>query len=122
MSSKHIFTAAAVALLALVVRPPSVGATVTRIEILKVEPKQLPPGSTGAPGPASSPGTPSLPGSPGSPSSPNSPNLPNSPNVGAGPYEHIFGLIHGELDPNDPKNAIITDIKLAPRNARGKVE
>jgi hypothetical protein len=41
---------------------------------------------------------------------------------GAGPYEHIVGLIHGELDPNDPKNAIITDIKLAPRNARGKVE
>ena len=39
-----------------------------------------------------------------------------------GPYEHIFGLIHGELDPNDPKNAIITDIKLAPRNARGMVE
>src|SRR5204863_2758788 len=73
-------------------------------------------------GSASSPSSPSLPGSPGSPSSPNSPNLPNSPNVGAGPYEHIFGLIHGELDPNDPKNAIITDIKLAPRNARGKVE
>ena len=39
-----------------------------------------------------------------------------------GPYEQITGKIHGELDPNDPKNAIITDIKLAPRNARGKVE
>jgi alpha/beta hydrolase family protein len=39
-----------------------------------------------------------------------------------GPYEQITGKIHGELDPNDPRNAIITDIKLAPRNARGKVE
>jgi hypothetical protein len=39
-----------------------------------------------------------------------------------GPFEQITGKIHGELDPNDPKNAIITDIKLAPRNARGKVE
>ncbi len=39
-----------------------------------------------------------------------------------GPFERISGRIHGELDPDDPKNAIITDIKLAPRNARGKVE
>jgi hypothetical protein len=39
-----------------------------------------------------------------------------------GPFEQIKGKIHGELDPNDPKNAIITDIKLAPRNARGRVE
>ncbi len=39
-----------------------------------------------------------------------------------GPFEQIVGRIHGELDPNDPSNAIITDIKLAPRNARGKVE
>ena len=39
-----------------------------------------------------------------------------------GPFEQITGKIHGELDPNDPKNAIITDIKLAPRNAKGKVE
>ena len=30
--------------------------------------------------------------------------------------------VHGELDPADPKNALITDIQLAPRNARGKVE
>jgi hypothetical protein len=88
MNMKRFF-AAAIVLLALVVRPPSVAASVTRIEILKVEPKQLPPGSKDA---------------------------------GAGPYEHIFGLIHGELDPNDPKNALITDIKLAPRNASGKVE
>src|SRR5579862_1019078 len=38
------------------------------------------------------------------------------------PYERISGRIHGELDPKDPKNAIITDITLAPRNARGRVE
>jgi hypothetical protein len=39
-----------------------------------------------------------------------------------GPFERITGRIHGEIDPDDPKNAIITDIKLAPRNARGRVE
>ena len=39
-----------------------------------------------------------------------------------GQYERITGKAYGELDPNDPKNAVITDIKLAPRNARGKVE
>ena len=38
-----------------------------------------------------------------------------------GPFERITGKIHGEVDPNDPKNAIITDIKLAPRNAKGRV-
>jgi Alpha/beta hydrolase domain len=31
-------------------------------------------------------------------------------------------MAYGELDPNDPKNAVIKDIKLAPRNANGKVE
>ena len=30
--------------------------------------------------------------------------------------------IHGEIDPKDPHNAIIQDLDLAPRNARGKVE
>ena len=40
----------------------------------------------------------------------------------AGPYETLAGRAYGELDPNDPHNAIITDIKLAPRNARGMVE
>jgi hypothetical protein len=40
----------------------------------------------------------------------------------AGPYERMSGKAYGELDPNDPKNAVITDLKLAPRNARGKVE
>ena len=41
----------------------------------------------------------------------------------AGPaHEKISGVAYGELDPTDPKNAMITDIELAPRNARGKVE
>jgi hypothetical protein len=38
------------------------------------------------------------------------------------PYEQISGRFHGELDPRDPKNALITDIQLAPKNARGMVE
>jgi len=41
---------------------------------------------------------------------------------GVGQYEKLVGKAYGELDPNDPKNAAIVDIKLAPRNARGKVE
>ena len=40
----------------------------------------------------------------------------------AGKYQTLAGRAYGELDPNDPHNAIITDIRLAPRNARGKVE
>jgi hypothetical protein len=40
----------------------------------------------------------------------------------AGPYETLTGRAFGELDPNDRRNAVITDIKLAPRNARGMVE
>jgi hypothetical protein len=39
-----------------------------------------------------------------------------------GQYEKLVGKAYGELDPNDPKNAVIVDIKLAPRNVRGKVE
>src|SRR5690349_4917790 len=41
---------------------------------------------------------------------------------GVGQYEKLAGKAYGELDPNDPKNAVIVDLKLAPRNARGKVE
>src|SRR5262249_62322219 len=37
-------------------------------------------------------------------------------------YERLSGTFYGELDPADPKNALITDIRLAPKNARGKVE
>ena len=40
----------------------------------------------------------------------------------AGPYEIIRGRIHGEVDPADRRNAIIQDLSLAPRNARGRVE
>jgi hypothetical protein len=40
----------------------------------------------------------------------------------AGQYETLAGRVFGELDPNDPANAIIQDIQLAPRNANGKVE
>ncbi len=39
-----------------------------------------------------------------------------------GPYENLVGVAYGEVDPNDPLNAIVTDIGLAPRNARGMVE
>jgi hypothetical protein len=41
---------------------------------------------------------------------------------GVGPYEKIVGKAFGELDPNDPNNAVIVDIGLAPKNANGKVE
>ncbi|MDE2477197.1 MAG: hypothetical protein KGO48_19230, partial [Alphaproteobacteria bacterium] len=40
----------------------------------------------------------------------------------AGQYEILTGRAYGELDPKDPHNAIITDIQLAPKNARGTVE
>src|ERR1700741_4515 len=39
-----------------------------------------------------------------------------------GAYEKLRGKAFGEVDPRDPQNALITDIELAPRNARGKVE
>ena len=39
-----------------------------------------------------------------------------------GPYERLVGKAHGEVDPAHPLNAIIQDIALAPRNARGMVE
>ncbi len=40
----------------------------------------------------------------------------------AGQYETIAGRAYGELDPDDPHNATITDIHLAKKNAHGKVE
>jgi hypothetical protein len=40
----------------------------------------------------------------------------------AGPYERITGRAFGEIDPRDPRNAIINDLDLAPRNVRGLVE
>jgi len=38
------------------------------------------------------------------------------------PYEKLTGRFTGELDPRLPQNAVVTDIELAPRNARGMVE
>src|SRR5215831_3809173 len=40
----------------------------------------------------------------------------------AGQYEKLAGKAYGEVDPADPRNAVIADIGLAPRNAAGKVE
>ncbi|MDR6537087.1 alpha/beta hydrolase domain-containing protein [Variovorax soli] len=37
-------------------------------------------------------------------------------------YEQLTGTLSGEVDPKDPKNAIIQDLELAPLNARGMVE
>ena len=39
-----------------------------------------------------------------------------------GQYEKIFARAYGEVDPSDRRNALITDINLAPRSARGMVE
>src|SRR5262245_7473811 len=39
-----------------------------------------------------------------------------------GAYEQLEGTAYGEIDPRDPLNALIQDIELAPRNARGMVE
>ena len=41
---------------------------------------------------------------------------------GVGQYEKIVGVARGEVNPLDPKNAVIADIALAPRNANGNVE
>jgi hypothetical protein len=40
----------------------------------------------------------------------------------AGTYERVKGVFKGELDPADPRNAVIVNIDRAPRNANGKVE
>jgi hypothetical protein len=42
--------------------------------------------------------------------------------VTVGAYEKLTGKAYGEVDPYLPQNALITDIQLAPRNARGMVE
>ena len=33
-----------------------------------------------------------------------------------GQYEKLVGIAFGEVDPTDPRNALITDIDFAPRN------
>lgn len=40
----------------------------------------------------------------------------------AGEYERVTGTFTGEVDPGDPKNALIQDLQLAPKNANGMVE
>ena len=42
--------------------------------------------------------------------------------AGVGQYEKLVGVAHGEIDPADPRNAVIVDLPLAPKNAAGKVE
>jgi hypothetical protein len=39
----------------------------------------------------------------------------------AGPYEVIAGTVHGELNPSDPANAAIADLKLAPVGPDGAI-
>jgi hypothetical protein len=39
-----------------------------------------------------------------------------------GQYEQLDGTASGEIDPKDPRNAVIQDIELAPRNSRGMVQ
>ena len=38
-----------------------------------------------------------------------------------GPYRQIDGIVHLAVDPNHPANEVITDIKLAPKDAAGRV-
>jgi Alpha/beta hydrolase domain len=40
----------------------------------------------------------------------------------AGPYEKLVGKVDFAFDPASPANAIVVDLSLAPRNARGRVE
>ncbi|HBK47259.1 MAG TPA: hypothetical protein DDZ67_12675 [Xanthomonadaceae bacterium] len=39
-----------------------------------------------------------------------------------GRYEKLTGVVHGEVDPRDARNALIQDLALARTNARGMVE
>jgi hypothetical protein len=38
-----------------------------------------------------------------------------------GPYQQLEGTVHFAVDPNHPRNAGITDLTLAPRDAQGRV-
>lgn len=42
--------------------------------------------------------------------------------LGADGAERLTGHVYGEVDPEHPLNAIITDLEFAPRNVRGMVE
>ena len=49
--------------------------------------------------------------------------VPTSPeHIRSGPYEEIKGILYLEVDPNDPANQLIVDLKLAEPNNRGLVE
>ncbi len=39
-----------------------------------------------------------------------------------GQYEKLVGRAFGQVDPGDPRNAVITDLSLAPRNSSGMVD
>src|SRR6266851_4192982 len=39
-----------------------------------------------------------------------------------GPYEKLRGTVYFEVEPNEPRNAVVFDLDKAPRNARGMVE
>ena len=41
---------------------------------------------------------------------------------GVGQYEKITGIATGEVNPDDPKNAVIVDIRLAPKLPNGNVQ
>ena len=51
-----------------------------------------------------------------------SPTLAAIPGPASGSTKKSSGRRLARLDPNDPKNAVIVDLQLAPRNAAGKVE
>lgn len=51
-----------------------------------------------------------------------SPTFSGSTFGSAGQYEKLVGKAFGQVDPKDPRNAVITDLALAPRNLRGMVE
>jgi hypothetical protein len=50
-----------------------------------------------------------------------SPNFEGESFGDVGPYEYMFGYVEGELDPSHPRNARITNLARAPRNASGNV-
>jgi Alpha/beta hydrolase domain len=53
----------------------------------------------------------------------NSRELVARPDFGdTGPYERLTGRIYFAVDPSNPRNQVIVDLDLAPRNAEGRVE
>jgi hypothetical protein len=50
------------------------------------------------------------------------PAFDGQPFGNTGAYERLTAQAYGEVDPADPHNAIIQDLRHAPSNARGMVE